>query len=151
AMRTAIKNGEATIDEMFPSPVPPRGSKPSGLVAELAAIAAAGKGEPRHDPVTGEIIHPEGSAARLEQTVEELEKLPDAPDAATGQSSATAEPSDPALQALMDEARDKAKGGAAIFKKWCDWLDAKDYALIKPHLDSFREPAIFADEARKSG
>lgn len=50
AMRAAIKNGEATVEEMFSKPEA-KGAAPKGMAGKLDALA----GEPTHDPETGEI------------------------------------------------------------------------------------------------
>ena len=53
AMRSALKNNEATVEEMFPKP-DAKGAPSGRLAKRLDAVAAM----PAHDPVTGEIHEP---------------------------------------------------------------------------------------------
>ncbi len=63
ALRTSIKNGEATVEELFKKPQP-KVSKPKGLAGRLDEVA----GVPPHDSETGEIISDEMAARAHEKT-----------------------------------------------------------------------------------
>jgi len=63
AMRAGLKNGECTVEEMFPKP-DAKGAAPKGLSAKLDALATPAANDPPHDPETGEIVETaKGSAA----------------------------------------------------------------------------------------
>jgi hypothetical protein len=79
AMRSALKNGEATVEEMFPKERP-TGPAPATLSEKLDALARRpepapepeepAEEEPEHDPETGEII---GVNEEAQKAVEEME------------------------------------------------------------------------------
>lgn len=62
AMHSALKNGEATVEEMFPKePVTVTGAPMKTTAAKLDALAK-GTADPAHDPETGE-VHDDGQVA----------------------------------------------------------------------------------------
>ncbi|MGH6822036.1 MAG: recombinase RecT [Methylocella sp.] len=122
-----------------------------GLIAELDAIAAGESGEPfgdepPHDRLPGEVVETSVPGSQAPATPAYVTMTEASAIAGNGSDA----PRDPALQALMDLAHEKAKGGVAILETWRKRLNASDYALIKPHLDSYREQAVFADRARST-
>lgn len=146
ALRAGLKNGETTVDDVFPKHDATQAA-PRGLTERLDAIAAV---DPPHDPETGEVLNEETdptgekSGARLKGMLDERADAAAAGETGPGEVNGAL-----ALGALMEQAQRVAKEGSVAFKKWSDRLNAPDYALIESHLDSYAQRAAYADEERK--
>lgn len=145
-LRAGLKNGETTVDDVFPKHEAVQ-SASKGLTGMLDAIAAA---DPPHDPETGEVLNEETdptgekSGARLKGMLDERAA------AAAGEAGpVNVPPPPPPPEKLMENAQRVAKEGSVAFKKWSDRLNAIEYAAIEPHIDSFAQRAAYADEERK--
>ncbi len=157
AMRASLKNGEATLDELFPMPAPKNGA-PKGLDAKLDAIAAGGNGV--YDPETGEIksvITDVVEDRGLVTTTREFPSIPGEPEPgeeAARQVAAKLEERavnngvtnyDEKLAELLDRARAMATNGLRKFNQWELKLNGPDSTRLGPHLEGLRKAAAAAD------
>jgi hypothetical protein len=126
AMRAALKNGEATVEEMFPKPEV-KGAAPKGTAAKLDALAKGDTQNIDHDPATGEV------------TGEPVTQEPAADDAATET------PRDIQRAALLTEAQEATQGGTAAFKEWWAARTDADRALIGDKIGSLLAGAKLRD------
>ncbi len=100
-MRATLKNGEATVEEMFPVRVDEKAS-PKGTAAKLDALA-----ETKHDPETGEIKN--AGAASTQRATEATTQADGV--AAKGAGSAVSSQADPAAETA--DSSKTARGGNA--------------------------------------
>jgi hypothetical protein len=127
-MHSAIKNGEATVEEVFP-PKPKEGSAIVGIANKLDALAEKPKQEVPHDPETGEIKE---ETAGIEASATEP------------QGDATEEAARTAA-ALIQEAMMQATEGRRIFDVWYGTLTADQCEALKPRMKSMMDMANRVD------
>jgi len=141
AMRSALKNDEATIEELFPVQQA-QGVTPVGTTAKLDALAAGKKEEkaedkalPPHDPQTGEILEPQTKPA----TVDEKESPATQQSDLLGQQKPKQQPArDPQTQALFEAGKVAARKGSDALNDWHASLAIPDLERIDPLMDDLR-------------
>jgi hypothetical protein len=131
-MRGTLKNGEATVEEMFPKPEA-KGSAPKGTTAKLDALASGpdtrgvmnvGLEHVEHDAETGEVIG--------EHTEHEIA------------ADAEAKGDDPRA-ALIAEGQNAATGGTPTFNAWWAARTDAERALIGSGVGSLLAGAKLRD------
>jgi hypothetical protein len=132
AMRTSLKNGEASVDELFPQ----NGARQPKMSDKLDAIAAGGNGEklPSHDPETGEIHSDAETKSALED-----------PSGEKAAAILAEKIEDRETKRILDAARAKAMEGALKFKYWHARLHQTQADRLAPFLDQLREAANAVD------
>lgn len=134
AMRASLKNGEATVEEMFPKQEA-KGAAPKGTTAKLDALAAGpdtrgimnvGAEHIEHDAETGEVIG--------EHTMHEVSGAVEA---------AESKIDDRAV--LIEAGQNAATGGTAAFQEWWKALTDAERALIGSGVGSLLAGAKLRD------
>lgn len=116
-MRSAIKNGESSVEEMFPFPV--NGNKKS-LADKMKDLAE----DPPHDPETGEILG------------ETVSRAAEEPDQEMALRRAAAE-----REELESLAREMALSGRREFDKWYTGLAPEQQQVLAPHMKNLMDAA----------
>jgi hypothetical protein len=158
AMRSSLKNGEATVEELFPKPQPSNGA-PKGLNDKLDALAA-GVDTP-HDPDTGEVITDDIASGAQAKTVEMNAALNDPAGEKAGAllkgrleerkasvERITADAVDIGTQRLLDDGRAVARKGSREFQIWHRRLNKQHADQVAPYLEELRMEANAVDAAR---
>lgn len=152
AMRSSLKNGEASVDELFPKPQS-KDAPPKSLNDKLDKIAAGGNGngeqprDPPHDPETGEIIGQNVVGANV--VGDNIVSADDVRRDHEARIEALNDPTgDLGTQRLIDDARAKTKEGALKFKYWVAKLSKTNFEKLAPYLDKLRDEANAVDAAK---
>lgn len=128
AMRAALKNGEATVEEMFPRP-DAKGAAPKTMASKLDALA----GEAIEQQTPGEPDAP-GSDAGGEAEGSSLAGATEEPSAS--------EPAD-----ILSAARSNAMQGRKAFNEWFRELSEDEQAPLQGHMRGLLQAADLADGA----
>lgn len=145
-MHAALKNGEADVEEMFPTKKA-AAAAPRGAAAKLDAIEA--KAAPAHDPDTGEIaVH--NPPAPASAPTSEAAALPGA--ATETRAPGVAPQPGPASEPdILAAAREKARQGMSRFNIWRKGLSREDEAALTDVNAELFEVAKAADAAKAGG
>ncbi|WP_448952176.1 hypothetical protein [Labrys neptuniae] len=157
-MHAALKNGESTVEEMFPKQEAAQASGAKGLSAALDKLGEGGdqkqasakpkaqKSDPPHDPETGEIT--DEVKADAGSATESASAAMESASAATNTAETTTEhDNDDANteETLLDRARAKAMEGIKPFRFWKGKLTEAEMAELEPHLKALDQAAKQAD------
>lgn len=173
AMHATLKNGEATVEEMFATQrqsVP----APQSLVDKMGALAKKPKqDDPPHDPTTGEIVSDDAKRIVSERTTGQattsretpavehpsdvetdgVSREPGEVEARSASTSPTDAPragdTDPRLAALLEAGGAAADKGTAALRFWIAKLSPPDNERVEPYLEDMQDQAEAVDEKAK--
>ncbi|WP_454813827.1 hypothetical protein [Labrys neptuniae] len=168
-MRAALKNGESTVEEMFPKQAAPQAGGAKGLTAALDKLGEGGSQkaaetkpraekqekpkDPPHDPETGEIkdratTEANSATEKATATTDTAEKATDKAAAETKVEPASTDQDNDDLtddDSLLGKARAKAMEGSKPFRFWKGKLTEAEMAELEPHLKALDQAAKQAD------
>jgi len=152
--RSALKNGESTIEEMFPKPET-KGTPAKSLGEKLDALGK--KLEEReaatHDAETGEITQQQETDAGAGDPSSQAAGTDAGARDSAGAAPAADQDGEPDTRTeeerLLDEARQHAMEGRRVFDRFYNSLSADNLDRINPHMSALMKVAKQADEAAK--